>query len=190
MIFWTIQNKAVLEQLQTNGIYFPDFSQSGYLAENNKLAPLYSHILHAMNTINSVSVSEQTGKGVVFCFSGFDQQNNQSLETIDQFVTFIRNNHAPIESLWKHLTSDPDNVLLQVNFDEMFFNPLLIDINDFQYLMPPVLTFPPFGENDEREIKAAIATGQYHEPTFPSNIIQAHLPYLQADDIVKYYELS
>lgn len=186
MDFWTVQNINVLAAIQSQGIYLPDFNRSGYLEENPNLASLYNYVLNSMNNVNSIS----NGQGVIFCFYGYDQREDIILNNVERFRNFIDLNMAPIKSLWQHLMKQPNSILIHAKFKVPFFNPLLVDINDFQFLMPPVLILPPFTEDDEYNILLDISRGKFHQPSFPSNIIQGHLPYLTEANIIHYYTIT
>lgn len=189
-MFWTIQNKQVLQTIQQTGRYYPDFRQSGYLKEIPALGPLYLQILRTMNRLNFIAADETHGNGVVFCFAGMDRENGAPLDDLDSFLTFINAHQNAVASLWKHLVVDPDNILLQVDFDPDFFNPMLIDINDFQFLMPPVTVGSPFAYKDVNEILDSLAAGKFHQSAMPSNVIQAHLPYIDQANLVNAYTLG
>lgn len=57
-------------------------------------------------------------------------------DNFTSFYSFIQNKRAVIESLWNELSSK-DAVILELNYDDNF-NPIFLDINDFQFLMPPI----------------------------------------------------
>ena len=52
-----------------------------------------------------------------------------------------------VKSLLENLNNS-DHVLLHLEFNERFWNPLFIDINDYQFLMPPIIATPPYKEED------------------------------------------
>ena len=68
-------------------------------------------------------------------------------------------------------------------------NPLLIDLNDFQFLMPPIQYFPPYTEKSVDRICTALEKGQIRQSEFPSYVIQAHIPYIAPRDLVNVYPL-
>ena len=68
-------------------------------------------------------------------------------------------------------------------------NPLLIDLNDFQFLMPPIQYFPPYTEKSVDRICTDLEKGQIRQSEFPSYVIQAHIPYIAPRDLVNVYPL-
>ena len=68
-------------------------------------------------------------------------------------------------------------------------NPLLIDLTDFQFLMPPIQYFPPYTEKSVDRICTDLEKGQIRQSEFPSYVIQAHIPYIAPRDLVNVYTL-
>ena len=68
-------------------------------------------------------------------------------------------------------------------------NPLLIDLNDFQFLMPPIQYFPSYTEKSVDRICTDLEKGQIRQSEFPSYVIQAHIPYIAPGDLVNVYPL-
>lgn len=182
MKFWTIQNKRVIEIINKEGIYKPDFSYSGYLEEIEELRDLYSLILKAFNDINDSDLS-----GVVFSFAKCEDNWIKPIETIVEFKEFIKSKHAVIASYWNHIDK-ANSVLIELEFEEDF-NPIFIDINDFQFLMPPIMLMYPYTEESINRIIRSIMTGRITVSEFPSNVIQAHLPYIEKKNVVNIYPL-
>lgn len=88
----------------------------------------------------------------------------------------------------RHSPRTPDNILLQIEFDDKFFNPLLLDINDFQILMPPLAALPPYTEDDFSRIIDSISQGVIPKAILPSHVYQAHLPYLKPENVLSVYD--
>ncbi|MTV82193.1 hypothetical protein [Secundilactobacillus folii] len=188
MSLWTMQNKQILDILDQDGIYYPDFQKSDYLHKIPKLSDLYNYFLTSFNAINAIQPDDQSGQGLIFCFMGYDYQTHEEVHA-DNFLDFIHR-HVAINSLWEHLTRNPDNILLEVDFNHEFFNPLMLDINDFQILMPPVQALPPYTEDDLNRILDDIQTGNMPQAIMPSYVVQAHLPYLRPENILNVYHSS
>ena len=70
------------------------------------------------------------------------------------------------------------------------FNPIFLDYNDFQFLMPPILLSPPFAEHDKGRICNAIKRGVFSRSSFSSGVIQAHLPHISSKNIVNKYDFK
>ncbi len=182
MKFWTIQTSNVTEIIQKNGIYQPDFKDSRYLKQNKKLKELYYFILKSFNQINKNNLP-----GIVFAFAQNDGKKEYPIEDIKHFETFIRNKKDVVGYMWKSF--DKDNSIIMELYYEEPFNPIYIDYNDFQFLMPPKMIVPPYTKKSFDRIHNAIQTGQLTISVFPSGIIQAHLPYIEKKNIVNTYSM-
>lgn len=90
-----------------------------------------------------------------------------------------------IGTFWKQLDKE-NSVILELNY-ENDFNPIFIDINDFQFLMPPVMLLPPYTKESINRIVADITQGRITLSEFPSNVIQAHLPYIEKRNVINMY---
>lgn len=181
MKFWTIQTKNVLEIVHEKGIFQPDFNKSRSLKLNSELKNLYYFILESFNKLNDDELP-----GLVYAFTKYDR-GVCSIENINEFRTFMKSKKAVILGLWKSLLKE-DVVIIELDINKKF-NPIFIDINDFQFLMPPVVLLPPYTEESIDRIKRNISIGQNTTSEFASNVIQAHLPYIKEGDIVNTYPL-
>lgn len=180
MKFWTIQTKDVIESIQENEIYQPDFNSSRYLHINKKLSDLYSVILKSFNQINKKELP-----GIIFAFAKSDNNRIYSINTIDEFEEFIKSKQAVIGGFWEQLDKEK-SMVIELNYENNF-NPLFIDINDFQFLMPPIMLVPPYTQESINRILRDIMQGQITVSEFPSNVIQAHLPYIEKRNVVNIY---
>lgn len=89
-----------------------------------------------------------------------------------------------IGGFWKQLDKE-NSVLIELNYEDDF-NPIFIDINDFQFLMPPIMLFYPYTQKSIDRILGDIKQGQITVSEFPSNVIQVHLPYIEKKECNKY----
>ena len=182
MKFWTIQTKNVIDIIQEEGIYQPNFDYSRYLNTNKNLKNLYSIILQSFNQINKTDLS-----GIVFAFAKSDGNKIHSIKTIEEFEKFIKNKQEVINGFWNEL--DQDNfVIIELDYDTGF-NPIFIDINDFQFLMPPIRLIYPYTQESINKILTDIKMGQITTSEFPSNVIQVHLPYIKKENVVNIFPL-
>lgn len=81
-----------------------------------------------------------------------------------------------------------DMYIIELSYNNSF-NPVLLDYNDFQFLMPPVQVFPPFNKDDVGRIRNNIKSGRYFPSKIPSGIVQAHLPNISPNNIVNVYPM-
>lgn len=182
MKFWTVQKKEIINLVNKNGIFYSDFTKSNYLKLNPNLKDLYGLVLKSFNKINDLNL-----RGIIFAFSQSDSQAVYEIENFKSFYSFIQNKKAVIESLWNELKSK-EAVILELNYKKDF-NPIFLDINDFQFLMPPIVFPYPFTEQDIERICWSIENGRITRSVFPSNVIQAHLPYIKSENIVNTYSM-
>jgi hypothetical protein len=181
MKFWTIQTKDVVEHILENGVYQPNFDRSRYLQANESLAVLYSVILQSFNEINHTDLP-----GVVFSFAKNDNNTIYSIDSIEEFEEFIKNKRNVLGSYWLHLDKE-NSVILELDYEDYSFNPIFIDLNDFQFLMPPFMVLPPYTEDSAARIVDNILQGRISISEFPSYVIQAHLPYIEKSNVVNIY---
>ena len=182
MKVWTIQSKEVLNTIATKGVYQPNFEMSPYLMKNPKLANLYRFILESYNSVNGMNLS-----ALIYGFMQSDGKQIFPIENIDEFYTFINEKMPAIKSFWNNIDKE-NSVILQLEYKDNF-NPLYIDINDFQALMPPVMIIPPYTQNTFDTICRDIQNGIIRTSIFPSYAIQCHLPYISQDNIVQAYSV-
>ena len=124
MKFWSVQTKNVMEIIQEEGRYQPDFQKSNYLKKLPHMEELYHFILKSFNRNNGMNLP-----GVLFGFAGSTGDRICEIESIDVFRAFMKNRKRAIESLWKQLFQE-DTVVFELDY-EFDFNPYFIDINDF-----------------------------------------------------------
>lgn len=110
-----------------------------------------------------------------------------SSKTIEEFETFIKSKKAVIGALWNTFIND-NSVIIELDYNENF-NPILIDINDFQFLMSPLMLLPPYTKESENRILNDINLGQITASEFQSNVIQAHLPYIEKKHVMNIYPI-
>lgn len=88
----------------------------------------------------------------------------------------------------RQISGEKDNEIMD-NPALTSVNPLLIDLNDFQFFMPPIQYFPPYTEKSVDRICTDLEKGQIRQSEFPSYVIQAHIPYIAPRDLVNVYPL-
>ena len=182
MKFWTVQKRNVMEIIKEKGEYQPDFSKSDYLKLVPQMKDLYELILEAFNVINSENVP-----GLIFAFTVSDNEKVYEIENIETFYAIIQEKQAAIESLWKELCTQ-DVVIVELDYEEGF-NPILVDINDFQFLIPPIVFPHPYTKSDFLRISKDIYNGKLKQSIFPSGIIQVHLPYIRRENIINIHNM-
>ncbi len=179
MKVWTIQNEVVVNSLKNDSFYQPNFEKSTYLRLMNPLRSLYRLILEAFNRCN-----DRFLPGVIFAMTDV----NGEIADIDAFWQFTERRAPAIASMMKQLLKKEAHILeLQYLGD---FNPICIDINDFQLLMPPVMAMPPYTEEDIDRIIQNISRGVYEPSIFPSGVIQLHLPNITLGNVVNIYKVT
>lgn len=182
MVYWTIQKRDIIEKVLRGEEYYPDFSKSDFIAKNVDLSKLYNHLLYSYNFQNSTQL-----EGVIFTFMYGDRNAIYSLREFTDFEYIIRQSYDSVKSLWKHfLKSDTVIVKMEIEQD---FNPIYIDMNDFQFLMPPIILVPPYRREHILSLLDDIENGIIRPSVFPSNIIQAHIPCIKKEYIAEVHNM-
>ncbi|WPK13626.1 hypothetical protein R6U77_08170 [Lysinibacillus louembei] len=181
MKIWTIQSKQVVDDIMGNNVYIPDFNKSSYLEKIPSLKDLYTFMLHSYNNVNGSHMP-----GVIFGFAKTDNRSLLEISDIDEFKELMIRKKEVIVSLWKQFSSQ-GSVILELEYQENF-NPICIDLNDFQFLMPPIVLVPPYSEIDINRLLNNIANGVIQSSIFTSGIIQTHTPYIKKENIIRTHE--
>ena len=79
-------------------------------------------------------------------------------------------------------------MIIELNYEDNF-NPIFIDMNDFQFLMPPIMLLPPYTAESINRILEDITQDQICVSEFPSYVIQAHLPYIEKRNVINIYPM-
>lgn len=182
MKIWTVQSNAVVDCINQKGIYFPNFLKSEELKLNPELVDLYTFLLNSYNKVNKMATL-----GLVFGFMGIERSNIFGFQNIDDFYNNMVAHRSAVESLWTNLVSRRDMVIMELEYDNDKFNPLFIDLNDFQFLMPPIMVLPPYVDDDVNRLLHNLSKGTCAVSTFPSGIIQTHSPYISRDNVKGLY---
>lgn len=183
MKFWTVQRKEVVNAVIKSGGYQPNFLYSEYPKVIAELDGLYDFVLRSFNNVNNSKLP-----GLIFSYVQTDGKYIKEISSFEEFYRIIQENKTSNASLWNYLATD-DNVVLELNYDQLSFNPLYININDFQFMMPPVITeLPPYSETDVIRIYESISNGQPTPAPLHSDLIQAHLPFITTENIVNVYK--
>lgn len=186
MKFWTIQTKQVIEVVNIEGIYQPDFKYSRYLKEISELSDLYGYILESYNQLNNKSLP-----GVIFAFAKHSDDKIEFINNIQEFMDFVREKQFAIGGFWENLIKRKEQFeIIELSYNEEF-NPIFIDINDFQLLMPPIELswYSVFTEESIKRIINSICFGNYTVSELPSGVVQAHLPYIKKDNVLNVYPI-
>mgnify|MGYP000843696814 FL=1 len=181
--FWTVQHKSVLDVVAMNGFYQADVSKSPFVLENPPREELYRFLLDAFNKANDFRLN-----GLIFGFAYREDSQIRSFQDILEFAAFLRQKRNIINVLWRRFCSD-DYVILCLDYPEDSFNPLFIDMNDFQFLMPPITILPPFTYDSIARIVTDIRHACISPGELPSCLIQAHLPLIHRENITEVYRM-
>lgn len=216
MKFFTIQSSRIIDSIKKED-YYPDFTFSEFplLSDTVELLVafhgLYFQLLTSFNQIN-----QSKYRGLAFAFTG--DSTETSPKDINQFVEYINNNSETVGSFISLLKDKEENYsVAEIEYAENEFNPLLIDYNDWQYLMPSYDE-----ENDEitsqvrkqlrqmamvrifqsmldKEYSPQILRSPYPVQNWPKPLIdpsvsqscrQAHVPYIKKSNLVNTYPFS
>lgn len=193
-MFWTIQHKSVIDEIERDGIYRPDFSFS-----NPNYPGTYSLLLRVADYLNP---SYQPLKGLIFTF---DDSLAHPLTTLSDVKTFFQGNstrqHFIDKNLDCRLFCSTEHYILAL--DELAgFNSMPLDIALFTALSDCVDNngkFPQFARNDmeasvNQKWNKAVdlwLNGDFfsewllpRSPTMKMNILERHLPFITIDQVV------
>lgn len=180
MITWSIQKTSVVEQALNEGLYQPDFKKSTFVKQNPQLLALYDLLVTGFNVHNHVHVP-----GVIFGFFRTDGQQVYEIRSIEEFGEFLYRNRPVMKALLESYDGRDYEIVMLDYPDNV--QPLFIDINDFQYIMPPEVVVPPFTENDVDRIKYQLITNQPGVSRLPTEVIQGHFANIRRENIVGRY---
>lgn len=183
MRLWTVQDRSILNIINNAGIYYPDFSKSMYPKEIPELSVLYDVTLQCFNQLNSTECS-----GLSFTFSVINDDQILPFPNYDYFKNYMIDHMGKIYSMWKHYLFR-DSVILELDYSDDSFNPMFVDINDYQYIMPPVIQLPEYGPEAKDIILKSMATGRPVVSPCPSGIAQGHVPLIGEDNVVNVYSM-
>ena len=182
--FWTVQKLDVLTVLLQHGVYQPVFQYSDYVESSPALYDLYDFMLYHYNKLNRTDVP-----GLVFTFLKRDEDGAiYDFTNFQEFRQFIIDHAISIKALWKNLASK-NTVIMCVEKEITDENMMVVDLNDFQYLMPPIIQAYPYSEGYTDFLLNSLSSGTQIQSIFPSNIIQAHIPDIKAEEVIGLYPM-
>lgn len=191
MVYWTIQHKKVLDLLNGQGKYFPNFAMSPQSHQDT-----YDKLLCAFNDINGTSYN-----GLVFCIAK-DCRTKGSLSFKDEveFFNYMKARPGVLETLnnGAYTLLDNDHLLCRIETD-LFDNLYLcfVDFWNFIMMMPDeegtslsrdsyemCRQFNPVFESIAYEDFVELSWKMMRErtvlrPLMSSTILQAAIPYVE-----------
>ncbi|GAA7455589.1 hypothetical protein [Helicobacter pylori] len=184
MKFWTIQDRNILKIIENNRIYQPNFNKSRFLEKNKELTELYNFLLKSYNDLNSMSLP-----GLIYAFMKHDGKKTCEINDKKEFDHLIKTKKNIVGGYWSSIDIE-NSIVLELNYNENFqFIP--IDLNDFQFLMPPKVPLfwaPQYTTDSERRIHSNIEQGiEPNKFDFPTGIMQVHLPNIKKENILNTY---
>lgn len=131
--FWTVQSNDVIDIINKEGIYYPDFSKVDSVMAHRE----YRFLLDCYNNVNRTEF-----KGLVF---GFAKKDLTQFNNVNELYDYLFSNPLISEAFnfW-----DDNHRLLQIEVDDIPYNVIPIDFNDYNQLTPPFV----FGENYNRAV--------------------------------------
>ena len=185
MKFWTIQSPEVLDIIEKEEVYHPQFSKSQYY---KKYSELYDFMLQSFNNINKFDC-----KGLIFAFCISVKDTIYPISNIEGFRYFININKDKSVYLWDEFLKNNCIILdLEIELGNEF-NDLALSFNDFQYIMPsPVnetLFDPYIYKRNCDKIRSNIEKGIIMSSGEDYDLIQSHLPYIKKSDIKNVYKI-
>ena len=176
--FWTIQKREIIKTIEETGMYVPKRQFSEYVQDNEEMMELYDFITDSFNRLNDIEL-----EGVLFAFARGTEKGVSFFQDYEEFVAYMRERKEAIKGLWKRFLSD-DYVVIEVDFPRIY-NPMFVDINDFQFIMPPFMLVPPYTEQDFLQIVQALEQGKFYPSVFPSDQITDHPEYFVVSELIR-----
>ncbi len=184
MKLWTIQRKTVLDTIMNTGIWVPDFEKSKYRDEIPGFKENYDFILDCFNKVNRCN-----SKGLVFCFMKRRNDEVFTINSISDFESFLNNNYKDLSKMIDYINTE-ESVLLELDVDTSLFYPMLIELNDWNLMAVGYELFP-YPEGYISDLKRQLSQGKLSlTRVMPTNVVQAHIPYIKSEDIVNAYDFQ
>lgn len=183
MKIWTIQSVDVIRIIQEEGEYHADINKSWYIQNNPKIFTGYNFLLTAFNKINNLKEN-----GLIFGFTKLDKNSFVDIKDTSDFASFILEKQTFLLPLLRFLTSK-DCKIVELEVEDNF-NPIYMDYNDFQLLVPPIIHDEIFTLEDDIRLRKNLNKGCFNKSSFPTGIIQAHLPKITKKQICEIYEFQ
>ena len=142
-------------------------------------------VLDSFNNLNKTNLD---GVVFAFCYADYEDGMIKPFKDINNFLTFMKERKLAIMSLWNSLCDD-NHCIIEIEMSDVDFVPVYIDINDFQFIMPPIMLLPPYTNDSIERIYGDIKSGRPNMSEFPSGIMQAHLAYIKASEVINEYEM-
>lgn len=197
-MYWTIQNKIVLDEIEKKGVYRPNFSK---YPEQMKYPDMYKFIRSCFNVLNP---ELPTVDGVVFAF---DRPMEQPLKSFDEVKDALRceNWRNLIQKGGKNedLFESDEYYLLELDGYPDNMNALPMDICIFVYMGDG---FSSVRQGRRLHAKHAecineirdqlISAWNYNmflgwlDNNCETNMLQLHLPYIKKENIMKAWPIS
>lgn len=191
MVYWTIQHKDVIDVLNMQGAYYPDFEKSPQVHRTT-----YDKLLSVFNELNKTEY-----KGLIFCIAK-DGRREKSLTFNDEveFFNYMKARSGVLRTLNSGVYSlfDNDHILCRIEtdkFDKLYL--CLVDFWNFIMMMSDeegtslsrdsyemCRQFNPIFENIAYEDFVELSWKMMREkavlrPLMSSTILQATIPYLE-----------
>lgn len=194
---WTIQKRSILNQIQEQGIYVPNFAHKDL---NNKSLPNSYSFLQTL--INLRYKPDKQIDGAVFCMA---PSFNRSFTSIDNIKTHFSLNPLCL----RYFVNDGidllegDNVIMELEYPECFSfldvdAELFCALDDCLYIDYELKGWrlkQSFSAELMERINRLVndwCNASSHEFLFskPANLVQQHVPYIELCNIINYYPIS
>ena len=202
MVYWTIQHKKVIDILNNQGKYFPDFEKSPQTHRET-----YDKLLSVFNELN-----ETAYKGLIFSIAKDGRtQGSLTFQDDGDFVEYMKARPGVLQTLnnGTYTLLNDEHLLCRVETDE--FDKLylcLVDFWNFIMMMPDEDGVNIGRDSYEmcRAVNPEFANSSYDDfvdlawkmmrerkmvrPLMSSTILQATIPYLKKDMLRGIYSVT
>lgn len=183
------QYKALIEYA-----LFCLYYRNGLLELDGKFTKNGGEIIPALCSLAAGTVTQESINDLapVFGFAASIQDPNDSTAQVfkemnfEEFRDFLAKHLFAIDSLWQGLAKD--SVILKVAMPPGDY--CAIDVNSWQFLMPPVIIMPPFSKDDPRLLREdMLRKNVIIGGPLASEIYQVTLPYISEEDLVETHDM-
>lgn len=196
MVYWTIQHKDVIDVLNKQGAYYPDFEKSPQVHRET-----YDRLLSVFNEFNKTEY-----KGLIFCIAK-DGRTDKSLAFHDEadFAEYMKARPGVLRALnnGAYPLLDDNHLLCRIETDKFdqqwlcivdFWNFVMMDgtcQSQYEMCRPRVPSLENISYNDFVELAwKMMRECKMFRPLMSSTIFQANIPYIERDMLKGTYSLS
>lgn len=181
---WTVQKNIVIDFIMKEGSFQPSFEKSDTVANRPEMRDLYGVMLENFNHLNGFDLP-----GLLFGYMNTDGSHVLSFGSYEELTHILREKRSAIQTQWEYYQNAPEEYSLVKVAIPSTYEPMPIDVNDYNYLIPPIEPKPPFNKDDLAKILHNLRHGKVRMSPLPSGLMQVHMPFLKKEYIQELHPL-